>query len=253
MEIKFRQYEKAELVRSDKWHEVVLLSEAEVKSLHEKWKTTEIANVEIYANIIKVIESEWKQVTNLFSTLGIVWKRSGSKIGTVTPEKWEKWAAEVYNRIKGKYDFWSRPSMPYAHPNHNITVRIQGVEVSICRSPTDIIELHAALTSQLNSAQKTQDEVNRRRIEAMRIAIDRNMNIEGKTIDQIASFVNNVLKDEFEKAELVEGREISINDDYCGCESYTIGSHRCSCGNRRINVYVEGNFLNGFYITTEPY
>lgn len=51
------------------------------------------------------------------------------------------------------------------------------------------------------------------------------------------------------------GEEIGIS--CCSeCDSYTMGHHRCSCGNRRISAYAEGYFFNGEYnihITTEAY
>lgn len=44
-------------------------------------------------------------------------------------------------------------------------------------------------------------------------------------------------------SEFEDGDTVPIDDNYCECESYTIGSNRCDCGNRR--VVVEPDIYNG--------
>jgi hypothetical protein len=56
-----------------------------------------------------------------------------------------------------------------------------------------------------------------------------------------------------------EGKETSLDDNYCECETYIVGNHRCSCGNRRIDCHV-GEYYRWYsdkryylYIEKEPY
>ncbi len=43
-----------------------------------------------------------------------------------------------------------------------------------------------------------------------------------------------------------DGTEMEIKCcDYCS--SWEVGSHRCSCGNRRMSLSIDGDFFNGFY------
>jgi hypothetical protein len=39
------------------------------------------------------------------------------------------------------------------------------------------------------------------------------------------------------------GRSIGIDENVCECETYEIGSNRCSCGNRRISLSVGFNYV----------
>ena len=48
-----------------------------------------------------------------------------------------------------------------------------------------------------------------------------------------------------------EGVEIDIDDNLCECATWTVGEHRCSCGNRRIYLNVGGNLEGGFYAWPE--
>jgi hypothetical protein len=46
------------------------------------------------------------------------------------------------------------------------------------------------------------------------------------------------------------GDEMYLDDNYCECALYTVGNHRCDCGNRRVGIEV-GELLNGkFYFQT---
>ena len=47
--------------------------------------------------------------------------------------------------------------------------------------------------------------------------------------------------------------EFSGNDNCENCRGYEVGSHRCECGNRRLSITVDGDFVNGFYAYPEAY
>lgn len=44
-----------------------------------------------------------------------------------------------------------------------------------------------------------------------------------------------------------DGTEVDVDDNICECESWTVGERRCSCGNRRMYLEIEGDLLNGFW------
>jgi hypothetical protein len=71
----------------------------------------------------------------------------------------------------------------------------------------------------------------------------------GATYEQLDS----LLKERYKKS--CEGELIGIS--CCSeCEEYTMGEHRCSCGNRRISAAAESYYFNGTYslhIETEAY
>lgn len=46
--------------------------------------------------------------------------------------------------------------------------------------------------------------------------------------------------------ETIEDKTIGITCcDYC--TDYTVGDRRCSCGNRRVCIEIEGNVIDGFF------
>lgn len=57
---------------------------------------------------------------------------------------------------------------------------------------------------------------------------------------------NSIKKEEFIRKNFPDGKELEIKCcDFC--DSWVVGEHRCSCGNRRMELTIEGNFLDGFY------
>ena len=42
-------------------------------------------------------------------------------------------------------------------------------------------------------------------------------------------------------------------DDGQECAGWQIGERRCDCGNRRVNLVVDGDATNGFYAYAEAY
>jgi len=65
------------------------------------------------------------------------------------------------------------------------------------------------------------------------------------TNKHLISFANSVEREKFLKEQYPDGTELSIK--CCTeCNSWTVGEHRCSCGNRRMYLETEGNFLDGF-------
>jgi hypothetical protein len=49
------------------------------------------------------------------------------------------------------------------------------------------------------------------------------------------------------------GETTSIDDNYCECEEWTIGNHRCSCGNRRMAIGCDFLLGGDTYFYPEPY
>ena len=52
-----------------------------------------------------------------------------------------------------------------------------------------------------------------------------------------------------------DGESIEIDDNYCDCGLWYFGEGRCSCGNRRISYWVEGERENqsDFYLMVDVY
>lgn len=61
------------------------------------------------------------------------------------------------------------------------------------------------------------------------------------------------MKKPFLKFRLSELTQSSNWHKFCECASYAIGDRRCECGNRRIEISVDGDCMNGYYISASPY
>lgn len=84
------------------------------------------------------------------------------------------------------------------------------------------------------------------------ICIKNNIDVMLLNNTEIICKADEIERNKFEKENCSEGTEMEINCcDYCSY--FYIGSHRCSCGNRRIELIVEGNFLDGYYAYAEAY
>jgi hypothetical protein len=71
----------------------------------------------------------------------------------------------------------------------------------------------------------------------------------GATTEQLEMLI----KERYAQSQMGENIGISCCQE---CDDYTMGEHRCSCGNRRISATAEGYYSNGeyqLYIETEAY
>lgn len=67
----------------------------------------------------------------------------------------------------------------------------------------------------------------------------------------LVTYISEVAKEAWIKNNCKNGTELSGGCQEC--DTWTIGDHRCHCGNRRIYLEVEGNFFDGFYANAVAY
>lgn len=67
----------------------------------------------------------------------------------------------------------------------------------------------------------------------------------------IISLVEEKAEELWVKENYPEGTEMSGGCQEC--DTWNVGDYRCSCGNRRVQLTVEGNFYDGFYAYAEGY
>ena len=245
MNMTFTQYPKSELLTTGKWAELISMTVEQVLTLNSEWKTIELNNRTVLAHNQAELTRETSEISNFLTAKGIKTTKPGRKLGARVPEKFFE---EICTKLRANYNLYS-PSMPYCHM---ATAEVNGVKLSICKSPTTLVELYAMLISQMERATEIKKAIDTRVLAAMKVVVERNLDITGLNQDEVVSMVTNLLKEEYAKTHLVNGFEIAIDDNYCECEGFTIGNDRCDCGNRRISAWVEGDLLGGFYIATEP-
>ena len=155
----------------------------------------------------------------------------------------------VVDIISKKYPYYSS-GYPVAHPCKK---EVNGIELYINQSPTTIVELHNKITQQYNSQIGKKDKNNKLIIKSIEYATLHNINIEDLDTNQIIRVVNEYAKSEYLKENVPEGTEIYLKHECSECSTYFMGEHRCSCGNRRICITVEGDIIDGFFYYPEGY
>lgn len=244
----YSQYKDSELCNTYNWHKLIKMSREEVVALQKSWKENEKLNKEIWEENKLIRLNIIKQIEGILEKNNIEFKQK-IPFGSKSKKKYQPFYQKFIEHICELKSY-----VPYSHPYaHGGEANIDGVKVYNTKSPTPILELFDNLTIQIERAKK-QERVNENHfIECVKQANKNNIDILNLTKEQIVDKVETFLKNEYMKSNYPEGKTIDIDDNYCECETFTIGDRRCFCGNRRISFWVDGNCLNGYYLTVEPY
>lgn len=187
---------------------------------------------------------------DLFRSFGIAVKVTKGK--TV---KRTKAYSTLYDEIITKYRLYynSPPNWKNSYSVH--THMVNGVEidcVNLRNRSNTFIDYYNNLKLEVDKQIKQRDYNNKRLQMTLVNANELHLNIEGKTENQIFNEVNEILGARWLDEQYPVGTLMQINS--CDeCDTYTRGDRRCTCGNRRISCYAEGDFMNGYYVTTEYY
>jgi len=153
----------------------------------------------------------------------------------------EQLGYEEFNKINWKDSFW----------------RKQNIELNLlnsCGSLSEfIIRYRNNIKAKEQKAKEKEDILEKYKIHLLQKGKELNLDISNySSIDLYFSDIESTLKDKWAKEKYTDGIEIYI--DCCDfCSSWTVGEHRCSCGNRRMSLIIEGDSLNGFYAYPEAY
>ena len=65
-----------------------------------------------------------------------------------------------------------------------------------------------------------------------------------QAVDDVSA--NDIARDKWVEENYPDGEEVPF--DQCNfCDSWIVGERRCSCGNRRVYLEIEGNAIDGFF------
>lgn len=244
----YQQYKDYELCNVSNWHNLLKMKREEVVALHDSWKATEKLNKQIYEENKATRANIIQQIEKILTDNGIEFKLK-TPFGSKSKKKFQPFYEKFIEHISGLNSYIPY-NFPYAHMGET---KIQGIGVYNGQSPTPILELYDNLTRDVEQALKRERVNENHFIECVKQANLNNIDILNLNKEEIVQKVEDFLKDRWMKTAYPDGKTIDIDDNYCECETYTIGDRRCSCGNRRINAYVEGNCLGGYYLAVEPY
>lgn len=241
----YKKFPKRELI--SEWDKLLKMNREEVVSLYEEWKLIEKENGEISKKIYEEKSNKLEEISKFLISNGIdpykyknILKRNG----------YQSWYQKnIVDVISKKYPYYSY-GMPVAHSGSK---EIDGVKLFCNQSPTNIVELYDKIIGQYNSKIKEKDKNNKLLIKSIEYATLHNINIEDLTSDQIIYTVSEYTKEKYLEENLPDGTEVYLKHGCDECSTYIMGERRCSCGNRRIDIIVEGDIIEGFYYYPEPY
>lgn len=242
----YKKFPNQELVRE--WDKLLKMSREEICAIYEEWKSIEKENEAVRKNLTEERNNKLKEIADYMKSVGIeIYKYKRDRY---TKNGYQPWYAKnIVEVISKKYPYYSI-SFPTAHMAEKV---VNGINLHCNKSPTNIVELYDTITNQYNRKIKEKENNNKLLIKSIEYATLNNINIENRSTDQIINIVNEHAKEKYLKENLPDGTEVYLKHACYECDTYIMGERRCSCGNRRIDIIIEGNIVDGFYYYPEPY
>jgi len=244
----FKSFPQSNLIKE--WDKLLKLSKEEVVVLYEEWKVIHKENEETYRRLYAEKFEKINEVSDYLKSKGIDVYKYKTKNFFKEKNGYQTWFKNnVVDAISKKYPYYGS-GIPTAHME---TYEINGIKISNNQSPTNIVELHANITSQYNSKIKEVQKVDKLLIKSIEYATKNNIDIEVLDHKDIIQIVNDFAKTKHLEENCPVGSEVYLKHGCYECNTYIVGEHRCSCGNRRVYIEVEGNIIEGFYHYPEVY
>jgi hypothetical protein len=87
---------------------------------------------------------------------------------------------------------------------------------------------------------------------SLKVAAENNIDISGcGSPQEIYNLVNETMQERWISENYPDGTSVYLKHTCDSCNEWIVGDHRCSCGNRRMYLLVEGDFISGFYAYPE--
>jgi hypothetical protein len=244
----YKLFPKRELLKD--WEKLLKCTRKEVEELLNEWKEIDKENLEKYKELNKEKSEKLLEMQEFMVSKGIEifkYKKKGfftEKNGFLP---WYK--KNVVDEITKKYPYYSS-GVPYIHMESK---EVNGVDLYNNQSPTDILQLFDRITHQYKIGISKLNKSNKLLIKSIEYASKFEIDIDELNTKEIIEVVGEEAKRRYLEEELPEGSEVHLKHACYECNSYIVGERRCSCGNRRIDIQVEGDLLEGFYHYPEPY
>lgn len=239
---KYKQFENVNILKDFK--ALLSMTDEQIQSLSDKWEQTQKENEQIFKDNLSIRDAFLKEVIALFEKAGIKMVNRGLKIEY----------SPLYKKIiKDIPHAPLIPISPFYHHNSSISVDIDGLKFEFSTmNIRSLKEYHKNFIYRYNQCKKAYDLSKSILVASIEYCVKNNLDITGKSEKEIVEFTDENARNDFISKKYPEGTIISIDDNICDCETWTVGDHRCSCGNRRISLNIEGNIL-GYYAVPEAY
>ncbi len=202
----------------------------------EEWDTQ-------YKETIKYNQDITSYNSNIEKNWIIIFNKNGAKIKSIKGSKLG-WYKESLNAI-GKPPPNYIPS--FTSPSIKIGEKYYYSHDLVNVSPTTLKDLVIAARKKIDEIARTKHEEKALQVKLLKLAEE--YNISPSNYDYSIEMFYDAIKEEHKNrwilANYPDGKELRLKccDE---CNTWVVGEHRCSCGNRRVYLEVEGDVLEGY-------
>lgn len=214
--------------------EMLNVSDEEVAQIEDNWKLTAKENDTIWKQNRQVRLNLIQETEDLFALIGLPTYKKSPRSGKVIGEHKEFKA--ILKAIDIKCGRFPR-QMPFPHE-----IRVCGENYRSHKSPVTLTELVAMGKDHRRLKLEREQRSKADFAKAAALASTYGISLDDPDL------YNKVVaadREAFREKNYPEGTDV---DHSCcdTCSSWTVGDHRCSCGNRRMSLTIEGNIGNWY-------
>lgn len=234
-------YPGAELFKN--WEKLISKSREEVQELQKEFDKTYIENQAIFKENIETKKALIEQAAKAMADVGIdVYKYKNLKWSRQKNGYAGWFNTNVVKPLDSRFGIFmpSRPSSTSVQVVHGVTVDISG-------NLGDLLAVYDKVKAQYNFIKDKESKSNAKYQKRLKYAKENNIVIpEGLSIQQVINLVDEAAREIYYNKNVVDG--IASEIDFCDeCDVHITGQPRCSCGNRRVSIEVDGDLEMGFY------
>lgn len=230
----YKRYPKEEIVQN--WTELLNLSIEEVTELQKEWEQIEVYNETVSGEMRKKHQEKTEEIAEELTALNVeVYNKNKS---------YKAWFVNnIEHKIwKNYYPF--PPALPKVTKEKQY---VKGIELVNPKHEMSLLEFYHVLTFEYKKKKEKVSEYE----QLLQLSKDYINTKEGYgwllDDNEIIKKADKLAKEKYIEENYENGTQVHIKGVCQKCDSWTIGENRCSCGNRRIYLEVEGNLLEGIY------
>jgi hypothetical protein len=239
----YKRFDKSELTNRENWHKLALMNEKEIKEIYDAWVKIDLENKEIAKENSRLKSEALTEIKSVLSKHKISTEKF-SKSHIFKSLGYHSWFEKnIWDVINKQYPYYYNSGTPRLG-NYSITK--DDITLSL-NSSYDFLEGCKKLAHQYKMQVGKKVSSSKLLTESIKYAITNNIDIEGYEPKDIIAVVDEYARDKWVEDNYNDGDEIYLKHGCDECSTWFYGSHRCSCGNRRVSLSVDGNLLDGYY------
>lgn len=247
MSQKYKAFTQSTLLTD--WNTLLKMSREEVVKIQESWEEIHRENKELSLEQKISNSKKVKAVVDILESLELDVHKYKTQRGIRVKNGYQAWFQNnVVKDIEKSSPEYTR-SIPSVHRHEEV---VNGIPLKVDKS-LNLIQLYDYLATTYKKEKERADKSNKLLIKSVEYAKEHGINIDNLSTEAIIHVVQDAAVDHYLEENVPDGSEIELKHECYDCSTFIVGDYRCSCGNRRIGITVEGNVLEGFYHYPEAY